>query len=245
MTKTVIITGASSGVGRSLVTLLKDEFTVVAAARRVEKMNDAFGDDPKVDIHQVDLASPTERQAFIQNISDKYGYVPYIINCAGIMPQGTLDSLSPETINHAFELNAYAPLEIMSAFLPAMKSNNFGRIINITSGAPFNCFQGFGGYSASKAALNAFSITAANEHKDFDIKVNLMSPGPVKTEMAPQAPMDVSVCHDTVKHLLNLDKDGVTGGFYWLGRRLPASPDHEGIQWLEGTADDQKFPKVV
>jgi hypothetical protein len=66
-----------------------------------------------------------------------------------------------------------------------------------------------------------------------------MSPGPVETEMAPDAPMEPSACHPTVDYLLNLDEDGPTGRLFWLGYQLPLVPDLEGVEWLEGEASDQ------
>ena len=79
---------------------------------------------------------------------------------------------------------------IMKHFIPQMKSKNFGRIVNLTSGAPFNCSEGFSMYSASKASLNAFTSTAAKEYKNFNIKINLFSPGQIKSEMS-QKPIKI------------------------------------------------------
>jgi NAD(P)-dependent dehydrogenase (short-subunit alcohol dehydrogenase family) len=118
-----------------------------------------------------------------------------------------------------------------------MKRHNFGRIINVTSGAPLNCFPGYGAYSASKGALNAFTVTTALECASYNIRINLMSPGPVRTNMAPDAPMEPSVSHPTADYLLSLDQNGPTGRFFWLGYEIPLFPELEGIEWLEGRAD--------
>jgi NAD(P)-dependent dehydrogenase (short-subunit alcohol dehydrogenase family) len=128
---------------------------------------------------------------------------------------------------------------IMRRLLPAMKERGFGRIINMTSGAPLNCFPGYSAYSASKGALNAFTVTAARECSDLNIKINLMSPGPVKTKMAPNGPLDPSVCHPTVEYLLSVGENGPTGRFFWLGYEIPLFPSLDGIEWLEGRADER------
>ena len=141
-------------------------------------------------------------------------------------------------------INAIAPIKIINFFIGEMKKLNFGRIINLTSGAPLNCFPDFGCYSASKAVLNTLTVTLAKELIDYDIKINLMSPGPVKTEMAPFAPMDISVCLDTVNYLLNLKKEDNNYGFYWLGYKVPLFPDLEGVKWLEGIGNE-KLIKVL
>ena len=117
--------------------------------------------------------------------------------------------------------------------------HKFGRIVNLTSGAPLNCFENFGAYSSSKAMMNALTLTLANELNQNNIKVNLMSPGPVRTRMAPEAPMDVSVCLPTVRHLLEIDENGPSGKFFWLGRELPCTPDLSGVDWLNGEADER------
>ena len=155
-----------------------------------------------------------------------------------------VDKLEETDILGSLYVNAVSPVMTMKRLLPSMKARNFGRIINVTSGAPLNCFPGYGAYSASKGALNAFTVTAARECIEFNIKINLMSPGPVRTGMAPNAPMDPSVCHPTADYLLSLDENGPTGRFFWLGYEIPLSPNLEGIEWLEGRADE-RYQKVV
>jgi len=161
-----------------------------------------------------------------------------VINNAGVnVGSIMLDELGEDDIARSLQVNAVAPVAIMKRLLPQMKAKDFGRIINMTSGAPLNCFPGYGAYSASKGALNAFTVTAAKECANHNIKINLMSPGPVRTKMAPNGPMDPSVCHPTVEYLLTLDENGPTGRFYWLGYEIPLFPALEGIEWLEGRAD--------
>ncbi len=145
---------------------------------------------------------------------------------------------------HSFNTNAYAPMILMKKLLVEMKQRNYGRIINVTSGAPLNCFPGYAAYSASKAYLNAITVTAAKELAEQNIKINLMSPGPVQTEMAPNATLPVDICFPTVNYLLNLDADGVTGKFFWLGYEVPLFPELDGVNWLEGNANG-KLKRVL
>jgi NAD(P)-dependent dehydrogenase (short-subunit alcohol dehydrogenase family) len=240
----VLVTGASSGVGCSLVKHLRERFHVIAIARRIDKMTDMFGDDPRVECHRVDVESQTDLDAFLTKILKRHPVIPYLINNAGILTQKPIRDLTPDDIVRSIAINAIAPNTILKTLLPGMRERGFGRVINLTSGAPFNCFPGFGAYSASKGALNALTITAAKENEAVNIKINLMSPGPVQSEMAPDAPMQPEACHPTVDYLLSLPQDGDTGKFFWLGRQLPLFPDFEGVQWLAGTASD-KFPLVI
>jgi len=245
MKKKVLITGASSGVGKSLTRYLGERgFLVIAIARRKEKLKEFFNGYENIVSYNIDLSDIIRLERKLDNIVGQFGYIPYIINNAGVNISASLEGIDKEGILQSFLTNALAPVVIMKKVLPKMMEHNFGRVINVTSGAPLNCFAGFGAYSASKAALNAFSITAAREYLDYDIKINLMSPGPVRTEMAPKGPMDPSVCHPTVDYLLNLDENGPTGRFFWLGYEVPLFPDLDGVDWLKGDGH-KKLKKVI
>jgi NAD(P)-dependent dehydrogenase (short-subunit alcohol dehydrogenase family) len=210
-------------------------------ARRLAELYDGV---PEITTYQADLAKPDEVERLLDRLLDEFGYIPYVINNAGVNAAGKVTTLSPETIEASLQVNALAPFRIMRRLLPKMVENNFGRIINVTSGAPLNCFAGYGAYSASKGALNALTVTASREYMDYDIKINLMSPGPVRSGMAPTASMDPAACHPTLDYLLNLGTGGPTGRFFWLGYEIPLFPDLQGIQWLEGRADE-RFKRIL
>jgi NAD(P)-dependent dehydrogenase (short-subunit alcohol dehydrogenase family) len=237
MRKVILITGASSGVGFSLTRHLSDRYEVVAVARRVERMQEAFGSLQQVTIRKADLSKPAEAEQLVDWLKSQFGHVPYVINNAGLNVRAKTEALSPEDMNRSLQVNALAPLAILRGLLPEMIRNNFGRVINVTSGAPLNCFPEFGAYSASKGALNALTVTCAKECAALNIRINLMSPGPVRTEMAPNATLDPSICHPTVDYLLGLDDKGPTGKFFWLGYEIPLFPNLEGIDWMGGKAD--------
>lgn len=237
--RTVLVTGASSGVGNSLARYLADTYHVIVAARRIDRLRADFEGRDGFSVHQVDLGNADDTARFLTRVLEEHGYVPYVINNAGVVVRGRLEDLEPEELARSMEVNGYAPLRIMRGLLDPMKTNGFGRIINITSGAPLNCFPGAGAYSASKAFLNAVTVTFARELEDYDIKINLMSPGPVRSEIAPDAPMEPDACHPTVDHLLGLGADGPTGNFYWLGYQVPLFPDLEGVDWLGGIGNDR------
>lgn len=229
----VLITGANSGIGRSLVSyLVENRYDVIALARNLDEVET----HEKIFKYQVDLTDIPSLDKVLASIVKEHGYVANIINNAGVMQSGEFNELSYKHLENSFKVNAFAPFQIMKSFLPLMQRENYGRIINVTSGAPLNCFSGYGAYSSSKAALNAFSETIANEVKDYDIKIMLMSPGPCKTKMAPDGKMDPSACHDTVNYLLNLTKDEDTKGMFWLGHQIPLKPSLKNINWAEGTA---------
>jgi NAD(P)-dependent dehydrogenase (short-subunit alcohol dehydrogenase family) len=240
----MLITGASSGVGLSLAHHFADRYSVIVAARREDRLHAEFDDLPNVAIYGMDLADPSGSMATLEQILEDRGHIPYLVSNAGVNIAGTLEELGGDQILRSLQINAITPAMIMRRLLPGMRERDFGRIIAMTSGAPLNCFPGYGAYSASKAALNALVVTTAREHADRNIRVNLMSPGPVKSEMAPDGPLDASVCHPTADHLLSLDEEGPTGRFFWLGYEIPLFPDLDGIEWLEGRADE-RYAKVL
>lgn len=244
MRKVLLITGASSGVGLSLAQYLSEKYEVIAVARRRERMQKTLGNRSRITIRQADLSQPAEVEHLIAWLKSEFGHIPYVINNAGVNIRGAIDTLSPEDLNRCMMVNALTPLAILRGLLPEMKGKNFGRVINVTSGAPLNCFPEFAAYSASKGALNAVTVTAAKECAALNIRINLMSPGPVRTEMAPHATMDPSACHPTVDYLLGLDENGPTGRFFWLGYEIPLFPILEGIDWMGGKAD-KRFKRVV
>ena len=239
-----MITGVTSGVGLSLAEFLSVKYHVIAVARKKQILENAFMDNENVTTYCIDLSNQEELKNGMESIMNDFPYIPHIINNAGVNKSGRLESIDLEQVMISFQVNCLAPAFILKKTLPAMREHNYGRVINVTSGAPLNCFPGYGAYSASKGALNAITVTIAKEYADFNIKINLMSPGPVRSNMSPDAPMDPSACHSTAEYLLDLDEKGPTGRFFWLGYEIPLFPNLEGIQWLEGKADD-RFRRVL
>ena len=117
-----------------------------------------------------------------------------------------------------------------------MKKNNFGRIINVTSGAQLNCAAGGFLSSGSKSVLNVLTLTTSNECKEFNIKANLFSPGQIKTEMMPKAKGDPNKAVKFLKILLSKKKKLFSGKFIWRNYNLPLNTNLKNINWEKGTA---------
>lgn len=234
MKSKLLITGTTSGVGYELMKKYIDHYEIISISRTA--LPKEFN---SVDQYLVDLSDLKKLDEVLKEIYVKHEYIPYVINNAGIMYKKTMENLTFNEINTSLTINAHAPLLIMKKALETMKINNFGRIINLTSGAPFNCVENYGAYSASKGLLNIYTRTIAKEYSKYNIKINLMSPGPCKTKMAPTGTLPATAPIPTVDYLLNLEKEGDTGEFYWLGYKLPLMPDHEGVEWLKGEASER------
>src|SRR5687767_3517299 len=119
----ILITGASSGVGRSLADLFyKKGYELILIARRTEFAKDFT--QGKVSAYSVDLAQPEKARDKLSAIFDEHGYIPYVINNAGILKTGKLEEVKWEDFQIAINVNARMPLWIMQRLLPAMKENN-------------------------------------------------------------------------------------------------------------------------
>ena len=124
-------------------------------------------------------------------------------------------------------VNFYGPLHLTRAFLPQMKRQNYGRIVNVSSSAGSLTAMGVGDYSApaymvSKAALNALTRLTAAAAKGYNIKINSMCPGWVRTEMGgSDAPRSPAKGAQTILWLANLPVSGPSGGFFRDKKRIP------------------------
>ncbi len=227
----ILITGCSSGFGKSLLKDLSKKYFVICVSRRrpsIKKKN--------IEFYKCDLSSSFSLNQCINKIKKKHKYIPYIINNAGIFKICYLEDIKLSNILKFFKINSFAPTIITKKFIREMKKNNFGRIINVTSGAPLNCAPGGFLYSSSKSALNVLTLTTANECKEFNIKANLFSPGQIKTEMMPEAKGDPNKAVKFLKILLSKKNKLFSGKFIWRNYNLPLNASIKNINWAKGTA---------
>lgn len=237
----LLITGASSGVGAMLVRELKSEFNIVTISRRTTNLLNQYDG---LKSYSCDISDRAALKETLNKIDLEVGHCPYIINCAGYMETGNLDTNKINSLPYSVEVNAIAPMIIINHFIERMKELNFGRVINLTSGAPLNCYPGFGLYSSSKAILNSLTTTLSREVSSFNnISINLMSPGPVKSEMSPNASLLPEVCLPTIRYLLEGKGRSQHEFFFWLGYKVPLFPNLEGVDWLNGKGNN-KLEKI-
>ena len=179
--KTVLITGASAGIGKETAKqLAANGYTVYTAARRVEKMDDlkALGCVPlKMDItREKDIASVVER------IREEQGGVDILINNAGFGTQGSIEETSLEDARYQFDVNLFGLARLTQLVLPYMRENRFGKIINISS-VGGKIYVPLGGwYHATKHALEGWSDCLRTEVQQFGIDVVIVEPGAIGTE---------------------------------------------------------------
>ena len=180
MNKVVLITGGSSGIGKSIGEFLHLKgFVVYGTSRNPERvMNSVF---PLI---ALDVRNSDSIQAAVAKIIAASGRLDIVINNAGVGITGPLEEIPTAEIRNNFETNFFGPIEVMKAVLPQMRSQKSGLIINITSiagymGLPFRSV-----YSASKGALGLITEALRMEVKSFGIKITNVAPGDFATNIA-------------------------------------------------------------
>lgn len=183
MKKVVLITGASTGIGKETAILLANKnYKVYAVARRLEKMKDLelIG----VHILSMDLADDAFIEQGIKYILTKEGQIDILVNNAGYGGYGAIEDVPISFAKDQLQVNLFGAARLIQLVLPQMRTNRFGKIVNVSSiggklATPFG-----GWYHASKFALEALSDSLRNEVKPFGVDVIVIEPGGVKSEWA-------------------------------------------------------------
>ena len=180
MNKVVLITGASSGIGKSIGEFLHDkEFIVYGTSRNPERIaNSVFP------LLALDVRDTKSIQNTIQKIITLSGRLDVVINNAGVGITGPIEEIPSKEIKNNFETNFFGPIEVMKAALPQMRKQKSGLIINITSIAGYMGLPYRGIYSATKGALELISEALSMEVKPFGINITNVAPGDFATNIA-------------------------------------------------------------
>lgn len=180
MSKVVLITGGSSGIGKSIGEFLhKKGFVVYGTSRNPEKvLNSVF---PLV---ALDVRNAESIKAAVAKIIETSGRLDVVINNAGVGITGPLEEIPMEEIKNNFETNFFGPIEVMKTVLPQMREQKSGLIINITSIAAYMGLPYRSVYSASKGALELITEALRMEVKQFGIEITNVAPGDFATNIA-------------------------------------------------------------
>jgi NADP-dependent 3-hydroxy acid dehydrogenase YdfG len=178
MSKVVLITGCSSGIGHCLAkSLSQSGYTVVATARSVEALTGL----PAALKLPLDVTNPDSINEAIAKTLQEYGRIDVLINNAGYAMLGALEEVSDEQTRQVFDVNVFGPLRMIRAVVPQMRKQGTGYIINISSIAGKLSTPANGTYSATKFALEALSDALRLELSPFRIQVVVIEPGAIQT----------------------------------------------------------------
>ena len=210
---TVLVTGAASGIGHALSRgFLNDGATVVAVDRNTEGL-EPFANQGAI-TRIVDVSDPTQVDGMVQTTVAKTGRLDVLFNNAGIGFRTNLLEHKPDQFEELIRINLFGPIYGMRYAIPVMRSQNFGRIINLVSRAPEFAGEGMSAYGSSKAALWAATRHIANEVSDVDILINGMIPGITKSGMMPKG-QDPSKVYPSARMLAKLPPGGPSGKVFW------------------------------
>ena len=204
--KKIIITGATGGIGYSLVKKFTECGSVVlASGTNEEKLNNLKKEFSNIVIEKFKLDEHKNIEKFVETASQTLGGLDVLINNAGITSDNLSIRLTEENWKKVLDINLTATFLMCKYAIKKMLKNKYGKIINITSIVGHTGNLGQANYSASKAGIVAFSKSLAIEYAKKNININCVSPGFIKTEMTDK------INEDFKKMLINKIPSGDLG----------------------------------
>lgn len=181
-----LITGASSGFGRSIAeAALAAGDTVVATARRPETLDDLVAAHPdRAAAVELDVTDAARIGAVVDEVVHRYGRIDVLVNNAGRGLIGAVEETTDRELRDLMELHFFGPAGLTRTVLPHMRRQRSGAIVQMSSMGGRFSFPGVGAYSATKFALEGLSQALAQEVAPFGIKVLIVEPGAFRTSFA-------------------------------------------------------------
>lgn len=183
--KTLLLTGANGGIGHVIAETFLDKGYQVYMLYHThdDRINPLIDNYPHAKKIKCDLNNIDDINQAITQIKNDTKTIDILINNAGVKKDDPIDELSMEDFMHVMEVNFLSLWQLTKAVVPIMKANQFGRIINITSGVAKEGRANQSNYAASKAALENLTRSLAKELGPFGITVNAVAPGLIYTDM--------------------------------------------------------------
>ncbi|MCW3029237.1 MAG: short-chain dehydrogenase/reductase [Solirubrobacterales bacterium] len=227
--KAVLLTGCSSGIGRATaLRLARSGWSVYASARRLQAIADL--QDAGCHTLALDVTDEQSMRAAVDTVEQAEGAVGVLINNAGYSQSGAIETVPLDAVRRQFETNVFGLVRLTQMVLPRMRSQRFGKIVNLGSVGGRVVFPGGGQYHATKHALEAISDALRFELRGFGIDVILLEPGLITTEFGEAATAsmsDVTSSEDDPYARFNATVGAVTKGAYDspLIRLIGAGPE--------------------
>lgn len=187
--KVALITGASSGIGEaSALALAAEGAYVVVVGRYVDKLQGLIeqirGRAGKAWPAVADMADEQQVKSLVSHVKSKFGRIDILVNNAGVMLQDQVDGVNTEDWRRMVAINVMGLMYVTHAVLPMMKQQNCGHIVNISSVAGRTAHADSGVYNVTKWGVVAFSETLRQESYQHNIRVTVIEPGSIATELA-------------------------------------------------------------
>jgi len=182
--KNIIVTGASGGIGNSIVKKLNEYgANILASGTRIERLEELKKKFNKITISKFDISQSEKIEEFIENSTKELGGLDCIINNAGITQDNLAIRMSIEEWKKVIDVNLTSTFLMSKFAIKKMLKNKKGKIVNITSVVGHTGNLGQANYTASKAGIVAMSKSLAIEYAKKNININCISPGFIKTAM--------------------------------------------------------------
>lgn len=210
--QTALVTGASSGIGRATAKLLAENGAAVAVTARretrlAELATEIEDNGGTVETIPTDITDLEEVREMVRTTTDQLGGPDILVNSAGVMLLAPVERADPEDYRQMVEVNLLGVMNTTRLALEPMLEQNAGHVVTISSIAGRRAEEWGSGYSATKFGVNAFSESLRKEVLDSDVRVTVIEPGAVQTELGQHIPNDRVRDHisDMVEDLHALD----------------------------------------
>lgn len=222
--KIAAVTGGNRGIGFQICRdIANKDLKVLLTARNSEKGAESAKilQDEGLDVtfYELDVSSAESIDNFVSRVTKEFSRIDVLVNNAAIIPDARSSGLSVEIqeLQVSLETNVYGIIQLSQKIIPLMIKNNYGRIINLSSGMGQFADMGSGylAYRISKTAVNTITKVLANETDSYNIQINSVDPGWVQTEMGGAgASLSVEEGADTIVWLSTRPDNSPTGMFY-------------------------------
>lgn len=254
--KTVIITGGSEGVGAATARLFAEAganlMLVARNKKNLEVIADELRDKTKVEIFAMDVSDADACVDVFKKAKFEFGRVDILVNNAGYHARGMVEEVDAVELAKVVDVNLRAPIVLSRIALPYIRESGEGAIINVGSLAGRVIYPGAAAYSATKAGLRSFTLALSEELRGTNVKIGLVSPGPISTafimedmdkvsDITFSQPMSsaeevaqtvLDLCGNNVREEAMPKKSGllaaVIGLMPWLGRLLRPTLERKG-----------------
>jgi len=181
MKKTMLVTGASSGIGKATALFFAERgWNVIATMRNIDNSLD-LAKEPNIWLQKLDVTEIYSIETAIKNSIEKFGQIDVLVNNAGYGQQGLFEAIDADRIQEQFNVNVFGVMNVIRAMLPHFRKNKAGTILNVSSGAGRLTTPLLSIYCASKFAIEGFTESLSYELESQNIFVKLVEPGFIAT----------------------------------------------------------------
>jgi len=182
MARVLLITGASSGIGKETVRLFQSKEWKVAATMRSPEKEEELRNVVDVECMRLDVTDEGSIRDAVRSTLEKFGRIDAVVNNAGFAVVGPFEAASDEQVRSQFETNVFGLMNVCREIIPYFREQKRGTIVNVSSMGGRVTFPFYSLYHATKWAVEGFSESLQYELRPFGVKVKIVEPGPIRTD---------------------------------------------------------------